>query len=189
MGPETAHTFTKNTKNGSDFCTLLQRYHKDVNEFLSHITWVTGDETWVSFVNVETKEQSMQWIHIHQISRKVYTNVVCEKSDGDRFAGHERSADGDLMQRGTTMSDVYCETLKKLHRTIWTKRHGMLTYGVVLLYDNAHPHSGTHARTLLEHLKWEVYDHPPYSPNHTLSNYHLITYLKNWLRSQCCNNN
>jgi hypothetical protein len=25
----------------------------------------TGDKTWVSFVNVETKEQSKQWMHTH----------------------------------------------------------------------------------------------------------------------------
>jgi hypothetical protein len=35
--------------------TFLEQYHKDSGEFLSHIA--TGDETWVSFVNVETKEQ------------------------------------------------------------------------------------------------------------------------------------
>jgi hypothetical protein len=45
--------------------TFLERYHKDVEEFLNHIIQVTGDETWVSFVNVETKEQSKQWMHIH----------------------------------------------------------------------------------------------------------------------------
>jgi hypothetical protein len=38
--------------------TVLERYHKDGNEFPSHIVQVTGDETWVSFVNVETKKQS-----------------------------------------------------------------------------------------------------------------------------------
>jgi hypothetical protein len=38
--------------------TFIDRYHKDGNEFLNHIIRVTGDETWVSFVNVETKEQS-----------------------------------------------------------------------------------------------------------------------------------
>jgi hypothetical protein len=45
--------------------TFLEQYHKDGNEFLSHIVWVTGDETWVSFVNIETKEQSKQWMHTH----------------------------------------------------------------------------------------------------------------------------
>jgi hypothetical protein len=36
--------------------TFLERYHKDGGEFLNHIIWVTCDETWVSFVNAETKE-------------------------------------------------------------------------------------------------------------------------------------
>jgi hypothetical protein len=31
--------------------------------FSSHIA--TDDETWVSFVNVETKEQSKKWMHTH----------------------------------------------------------------------------------------------------------------------------
>jgi hypothetical protein len=38
--------------------TFLEQYHKDSDEFLTHIIRGTGDETWVSFLNVETKEQS-----------------------------------------------------------------------------------------------------------------------------------
>jgi hypothetical protein len=45
--------------------TFLERYHKDGNEFLNHIVRVTGDETWVSFVNVKTKEQSKQWMQTY----------------------------------------------------------------------------------------------------------------------------
>jgi hypothetical protein len=39
---------------------FLKWYHKDGDEFLKHIVQVTGDETWVSSVNAETKEQSKQ---------------------------------------------------------------------------------------------------------------------------------
>jgi hypothetical protein len=35
--------------------TFSERYHKDGDEFLRLIVQVTGDETWVSFLNVETK--------------------------------------------------------------------------------------------------------------------------------------
>jgi hypothetical protein len=35
--------------------TFLEWYHKDGDEFLNHVICVTGDETWVSFVNAETK--------------------------------------------------------------------------------------------------------------------------------------
>jgi hypothetical protein len=38
--------------------TFLGQYHKDGCEFLYHIICVTSDETWVSFVNIEAKEQS-----------------------------------------------------------------------------------------------------------------------------------
>ena len=43
--------------------TFLQRYHDEGDEFLDKI--VTGDETWVKSVNVETKQQSQQWMHTH----------------------------------------------------------------------------------------------------------------------------
>jgi hypothetical protein len=49
--------------------TFLERCHKDGVEFLSHIARVTGDKTWVSFVNVETKEQSKQWVHTHSTNK------------------------------------------------------------------------------------------------------------------------
>jgi hypothetical protein len=45
--------------------TFLERYHKDGNEFLRHTVWGTGYETLVSLVNVETKEQLKQWMHVH----------------------------------------------------------------------------------------------------------------------------
>jgi macrodomain Ter protein organizer (MatP/YcbG family) len=64
MGPEYAHGCVENAENGFGF-DFLERNHKDGDEFLTHIVRVTGDETWVSFVNVETKEQSKQWIHTH----------------------------------------------------------------------------------------------------------------------------
>jgi hypothetical protein len=59
----------------------------------------------------------------------------------------------------------------------------MLAPSVMLLHDSEHPHTSTAARTqaLAEHFNWELFDHPPYSPDLALSGYHLFTYLKNWL--------
>jgi transposase len=59
------------------------------------------------------------------------------------------------------------------------KRHGILTSGVVLLHDNALTHTAARTRALLEQCNWELFDHPPYSPDRALSDYHLFTYLKN----------
>jgi hypothetical protein len=38
-------------------------------------------------------------------------------------------------------------------------------------------------------FNWELFDHPPYSPDLALSYYYLFIYLKNWLGSQCFNKN
>jgi histone-lysine N-methyltransferase SETMAR len=65
----------------------------------------------------------------------------------------------------------------------------MLTSGVMFLHYNACLHTPTCTQALLEHFNWELFDHPPYSPDLALSNYHLFTYLKNLLRSQCFNSN
>jgi spore coat polysaccharide biosynthesis protein SpsF (cytidylyltransferase family) len=51
------------TQRMSSALTFLERYHKDDDGFLNHIVRVTGDEPWISFMNVETKEQSKQRLH------------------------------------------------------------------------------------------------------------------------------
>jgi hypothetical protein len=57
LSSENAHGCPQNTESGFSF-DFLERYHKYGDEFLNHIVRVTGDKTWVSFVNIETKEQS-----------------------------------------------------------------------------------------------------------------------------------
>jgi hypothetical protein len=63
MDSDNAHGSTQNAENGLSF-DFLEKYHKDGDEFLSHI--VTGDDTWISFVNVETKEQ---WMHTYTFTK------------------------------------------------------------------------------------------------------------------------
>jgi histone-lysine N-methyltransferase SETMAR len=65
----------------------------------------------------------------------------------------------------------------------------MLTYGVVLLHDNARPHAAARTQALLERFNWELFGHPPYSSDLLPSTYHLLTHLMNWLRSQHLSNN
>jgi hypothetical protein len=64
----------------------------------------------------------------------------------------------------------------------------MLTSSVVLLHDNTPPHMAACTPTLLKQLNWELFDHPPYSPDLAPSDYHLFMHMENWLRSQRFNN-
>jgi hypothetical protein len=65
------------TQTMSTALTFLELYHKAGDEFLNHILRVTGDETWVSFVNVKTKEQPKQLMHTHSPNKPKHLNVVC----------------------------------------------------------------------------------------------------------------
>jgi transposase len=60
----------------------------------------------------------------------------------------------------------------------------MLTRSVVLLHENTCPHTAACTRALLKNFNWKLLDQPSYIPDLALSDYHLCTYLKNWLKSQ-----
>jgi hypothetical protein len=90
--------------------TFLEQYHKD------HIVQVTGDGTWVSCVNVETKEQSKQWMHTHSPNKpeKFKQTSSARKLMATVFWDKKGLLRVEFMQQGTTvMSEMYCETLKK----------------------------------------------------------------------------
>jgi transposase len=57
------------------------------------------------------------------------------------------------------------------------------------LHKNAYPQTPAHTGAMPEHFNWELFEHPPYSSDLAPSDYHLFSYLKNWLRSQRFNGN
>uniref|UniRef100_A0A1B6IFY2 Histone-lysine N-methyltransferase SETMAR n=1 Tax=Homalodisca liturata TaxID=320908 RepID=A0A1B6IFY2_9HEMI len=57
----------------------------------------------------------------------------------------------------------------------------MLSAGVVLLHDNARPHSANRTQELITSFGWEQLDHPPYNPDLAPSDYHLFLHLKTHL--------
>ena len=89
------------------------------------------------------------------------------------------------MAPGTTItSEFYFEKLNKLRSSIQNKRRRMLTQGVVLLHDNVQPHNAAGTNDLIKLFSWEIFDHPPYSPDLAPSDYHLFTKMKAWLATQ-----
>jgi hypothetical protein len=52
-----------------------------------------------------------------------------------------------------------------------------------------HPYTAACTRAMLEHFNWELFDHPLYNPDLSLSGCHLFTYLKICLGSQHFSNN
>jgi histone-lysine N-methyltransferase SETMAR len=126
-------------------------------------------------VNVEAKEQSMQWMHAHSPNKPAkfkQTLFACQKA-GQLFWSADDGIHATRDHNNVRL--VLRNAKKKLRMAIRNKRHGMLTYGVVLFHDNARPHTAARTRALLEHFNWELFDHPPYSPDLAPSDYDLFT--------------
>ncbi|UYV84765.1 hypothetical protein LAZ67_X003375 [Cordylochernes scorpioides] len=85
----------------------------------------------------------------------------------------------DYLPPNTTVNAArYCEVLTKLRAAIKRKRPGLLSQKVLLVHDNACPHAARTTQTLLENFKWEIFTHPPYSPELAPSDFHLFPALK-----------
>lgn len=161
-------------------CALnfLTQYNEEGDEMLSRI--VTGDETWVSHITPESKQQSMEWRHTSSpVKVKAKQTLSRRKIMATVFWDRHGVLLVEFMPQGQTINaEAYCETLRKLRRAIQNKRRGMLTKGVLLLHDNARPHAAVRTQNLIDSFGWDVIDHPPYSPDLAPSDFHLFCHLK-----------
>jgi hypothetical protein len=101
---------------------FLQRYHDEGDVFLDKI--VTGNETWVKFVNVETKEESRQWLHTHSPNkpRKFKQSLANRKLIATLFWDRKGVLLIEFMEPETTITlETYCKTLKNCAEPLKTK--------------------------------------------------------------------
>jgi hypothetical protein len=131
------------------------------------------------------KPKSSQHTFTNKLKKFQQMLSACQKTDGNCLLDQESGADGTVhaTKNHNNIRGVLRNTKKKncVRPAIQNKLRGMLTSAIRLLHNNVHPHTAAHARPLLEHFNWELSNHPPYSPDLALSDYHLFTYLKNWL--------
>jgi len=128
--------------------TSLMRLHKEGDGTLSHI--VTGDETWVSHIIPESKQQSLHWKLTGCLKRKKFKQTIStRKIMCTVFWDRQGVLLVEFLPQGTTInSAVYCEMLKKLRHAIQNKRRGMLSASILLLHDNIRPHSAVQTQDL-----------------------------------------
>ncbi|KAJ4448998.1 hypothetical protein ANN_00390 [Periplaneta americana] len=172
------------TKRASSALSFFTRYSEQGDEFLDHI--VTGDETWVSHMTPESKQQAMEWRHTALPRKKKFKQTMStRKIMCTVFLDRKGVLLIEFLPRGETINrENYCQTLKKLRHAIQNKRRGMLTDGVVLLHDNTRPHTARDTQNLISKFGWEQIDHPPYSPDLAPSDFHLFLHLKKFLSGQ-----
>ncbi|GFS66317.1 histone-lysine N-methyltransferase SETMAR [Trichonephila clavipes] len=128
----------------------------------------------------------MQWKHASSPLPKKFRAV---KSAGKVLLTVFFDVQGPLLvkfleQRKSINSDVYCETLRCLRRSIQNKKTALLTESVVLLHDNARPHVSRVTQMELDKFKWDTLDHPPYSTNMLPCDFHVFGSLKKHLKGK-----
>jgi len=169
-----------------DICSRhLARYHEEGDNFLQQI--VTGDETWIHHYEPKSKWQSMQWKHP---SSPVAKKFKMQPSAGNLMLTIFWDSQGPILEtyqeRGTTVTSAkYCDMLQReLKPAICSKRRGKLSKEILLLHDNACPHTAAHTLETLKQLKWEAMEHPAYSSDLAPSDFHLFGPLKEALRGR-----
>ena len=159
---------------------LLNRYHQEGEQFLLKI--VTGDETWVHHYDPEEKRQSMEYRHVTSPQPKKFK---VQPSAGKImlmvFWDGNQIYLTDYLEKGTSVNSArYIESLKKLRRRVCRVQGSTDT--ILLHHDNARPHTSNATSTALKQLKFEVLQHPPYSPDLAPCDFHFFPDLKRDLK-------
>ncbi|KAK3801967.1 hypothetical protein RRG08_064561 [Elysia crispata] len=159
--PVEGATFTSSTlttKFKSYRTNFLRRFQTEQNDFLGRI--ITGDETWVYSWDPETKRQSAEWVD--------FDEPRPEKL---------RRKQGALKYYKKVLQD-------KLRPAIRKKRPGLLESGILFHHDNAPVHTARAVTDVLAGYKWELLEHPRYSPDLAPCDFHLFPKMKEHLRGQ-----
>ncbi|UYV64613.1 hypothetical protein LAZ67_3001318 [Cordylochernes scorpioides] len=114
-----------------------------------------------------SKNHKQQWMEAARAFLEMH------RRDGDQLFSHIVTGDESWVNAAR-----YCEVFTKLRAAIKRKRPGLFSRKVLLVHDNALPHAARTTQTLLENFKWEIFTHPPYSPELAPSDFHLFPALK-----------
>jgi transposase len=129
----------------------------------------------------------MQWKHSSSLANKIFKT---QASAGKVILTNFWNVNGPILvhfqEKGQTATSArYSDMLvNELKPAIRSKRRGLLSKRVLLLHDNARPHTAAHRVDKLRALKFEVLKHPPYSPDLAPSGFHLFRPIKEHLRGQ-----
>ena len=90
-----------------------------------------------------------------------------------------------MAARGKTVhSEYYIEILEELGKAIQENHRRNLAKGVLLMQDNASPHSSERTQAALRDLQFETLPHPPYSPDLSPCDYWLFGPMKKYLKGR-----
>lgn len=154
-----------------------QRGHND--RFLHRI--VTGDEKWCLYVNMR---QRKEWVAAGSAAKpRIKANLHPKKTMICVWWDWKGMIHWEMLEKNTTVNkELYIAQLHRVNEAIQVKRPDRRG-DVILLHDNARPHTAKIVKAALQELEWEILSHPPYSPDLAPSDYHLFRSLNNHIRN------
>ena len=83
-----------------------------------------------------------------------------------------------LPDRRTINAAYFCGLLDQVRAVYRSKRHRQPIRDVLLLHDNARPHTAALTTQKLAEMHWTTLDHPPYSRDLSPCDFHMFGPLK-----------
>ena len=156
----------------------------DPEQFLQTI--ITGDETWVSTYEPNSKKQTQAWLSPDQERPKKALSASVKKTMLTAFFDCKGIVMIEFLTPGDTVkASTYIKTLAKLkecirkkHPTLWSDR------SFVIHHDNASPHTAGETMTKVKEWGLTILEHPPYSPDLAPCDFALFPKLKSQIRGR-----
>jgi len=163
--------------NRKDVCLyLLERIQSDRN-FLKNV--ITGDKSWISEYNPETKRQSKQWHtsasprpkKVRRSKSKIKSMLIC-------FFDSQGIAHTEFVPQGQTVNQFYYrEILERLRKRV-VRVQPSIANNWMLHHDNAPCHMAVSVIKFLAKKGIPVVPQPPYSPDLSPCNFFFVPKTK-----------
>lgn len=139
------------------------------------------DETWIYHHDSELKQEHLQWTEAALSASK---QVKSQQSAKQIMASVSWDAKEtlwiDYLQKGKIVnSEYYCSLSDQLDEKNREKR--LAAQKIILPEGSAPAHKGISTTVKVNELKYELLQHPPYSPDLASSVYYLLRNLKQFL--------
>ena len=162
-------------------CSSLKvRLEKE--NFLKDI--ITCDEKWIAYSN---PHRGKHWIHAGSPPLKIAKSdlhprkvLLCLWWSIKGIIHHE------FLKSGQTVnSDIYCSQIEEVHKKLKDIDPAMINRRrVIILQDNAKPHTSKKTIQKFSDIGYEILSHPPYSPDISPTDYHVFLSMSNFLRGK-----
>ncbi len=177
-----------------DFCTQNLELFREDPALLSKV--VTGDESYFSVFELETKQETMQWKTAQEPRpKKALHNRSERKSMITCFFDENGSILAEFRPPGDAVtSENYIQLLKRLKECVRRKCPELWARSnpddptsdrtLYLHHDNTSPHTATPTLAFIGESGLRMLAHPPYSPDLAPCDYFLFPFLKSKLRGR-----